>query len=311
MLGSERTRAFALLLAGLAVQFVLGAQTPQYPGGYVGSENCAKCHRDEARTFSKNPHSRTYAIGSEPPERRGCEGCHGPGADHYGDLLGIRVFRWLTPREVIDTCLECHVGDFSKAQIERSSHTLADIACTNCHSIHHSPEQRFLLAKPQADLCYSCHPSVRAQFSMPFKHRVNEGTVNCTDCHTPHGAAAPTWGMGLKPRMVDTRLGNEEPCLECHSDLRGPFAFEHPGVRIGGCESCHNPHGSMNSRLLRRPEVFLVCLECHNGAGSFGRQGDGITTQSATHDMTDTRYRDCTACHVRIHGSNSSPIFLR
>ena len=39
-----------------------------------------------------------------------------------------------------------------------------------------------------------------------------------------------------------------------------------------GCGSCHVPHGTANPRLLKRPVVFTLCLECHNGAGSFGRQ---------------------------------------
>jgi DmsE family decaheme c-type cytochrome len=117
--------------------------------------------------------------------------------------------------------------------------------------------------------------------------------------------------MGVRPRMVEQALGNEEPCMKCHSDKRGPFAFEHPAVRVDGCESCHMPHGSTNARLLRRPVVFTLCLECHNGAGNFGRQGDGIRLQSASHNMADPRFRNCTACHVRIHGSNSSEYFLR
>ena len=86
---------------------------------------------------------------------------------------------------------------------------------------------KFLLATQQTDLCYGCHANVRAQFSMPFKHRVNEGFMACTDCHNPHGAFAPTWRMASRPRMVDQALANEEPCLKCHSEKRGPFVFEH------------------------------------------------------------------------------------
>jgi hypothetical protein len=67
----------------------------------------------------------------------------------------------------------------------------------------------------------------------------------------------------------------------------------------------------MNKRLLRRPVVFSLCLECHNGLGNFGRSADGIPTQSGSHNMADPRYRNCTTCHVRIHGSNSSHLFLR
>jgi DmsE family decaheme c-type cytochrome len=117
--------------------------------------------------------------------------------------------------------------------------------------------------------------------------------------------------MGLRPRMVTTGLANEEPCLKCHTDKRGPFAFEHPAVRVDGCGICHSPHGSMNPRLLRRPAVFTLCLECHNGLGGFGRQGNGIKTQTVSHSMADPRYQSCTTCHVRIHGSNANSQFLR
>jgi DmsE family decaheme c-type cytochrome len=111
--------------------------------------------------------------------------------------------------------------------------------------------------------------------------------------------------------MVDAALANEEPCLKCHADKRGPFAFEHAAVRVDGCGSCHQPHGSMNARLLKRPATFPLCLECHNGASNFGRQGDGVQLQSSTHNMADPRYRNCTTCHVRIHGSNADARFLR
>ena len=185
------------------------------------------------------------------------------------------------------------------------------MVCSNCHSIHKAQTPKFLLARKQADLCYTCHGNVRAQFEMPVKHRVNEGVMQCSDCHNPHGTFAPTWRSGQRPRMVEQSAGNQEVCVRCHTDKRGPFVFEHPPVRVEGCESCHRPHGSMNTRLLTRPIVFAVCLECHNGAGNFGRQGDGIFPQIATHNMFDPKYRNCTTCHVRLHGSNSDPTFLR
>ncbi len=135
--------------------------------------------------------------------------------------------------------------------------------------------------------------------------------MECSDCHNPHGAFSPTWRMSQRPRMVQQALGNEEPCLKCHSDKRGPFVFEHAPVRVEGCETCHNPHGSTNAKLLRRPVVFTVCLECHNGADNFGTRNNGVPTQSSSHNMLDPRYQNCTTCHVRIHGSNGDPLFLR
>ena len=294
----------------LATGMVVAAEN-----SFVGSTVCRGCHPDVWMNFNKNPHFKSIASGDLPKASTGCEGCHGPGKNHVearGGKTSIGAFSLMNSRQVIDTCLTCHTRDLSRGNIRRSEHTLADVACNNCHSIHKpAGNARFLLAKRQADLCYGCHSTVRSQFAMPSKHRVNEGFIQCTDCHNPHGTAAPTWRAGIRPRMVDHALANEEPCLKCHSDKRGPFIFEHAAVRVEGCETCHNPHGSMNKKLLRRPTIMTVCLECHNGAGTFGRTNTGIITQSASHNLTDPRYQNCTTCHVRIHGSNSDRTFLR
>jgi DmsE family decaheme c-type cytochrome len=291
-------------------------QTPPNPTNpqYVGGAVCKTCHPDVWANFYKNPHYKSIAAGNEKPEKTGCEGCHGPGQAHVaarGGKATIIAFSELPPKKILDNCLTCHAKDVNRAEIRRSEHTQNDVVCTNCHSIHRSVSTKALLAKKQAILCYDCHGSVRAQFNMPSKHRVNEGVMTCTDCHNPHGTPAPTWRMSARPRMVDQANANEEPCLRCHTDKRGPFLFEHTAVRVDGCESCHFPHGSTNARLLKRPLLFTVCLECHNGGAGFGRSGEGIPTQSPSHNMADPRYRNCTTCHVRIHGSNADPQFLR
>jgi len=298
-----------LLVSILSAAGTVWAQT-----GYVGSNVCKTCHADIWFNFYKNPHYRSIASGSEPPERTGCEGCHGPGKAHVeargGKSTIPHAFSLMTPRQVMEDCLTCHASNFDKANIRRSEHTLADVACNSCHSIHHSPTPKYLLAKVQKDLCYGCHADIRSQFEMPSHHRVNEGFMNCTDCHNPHGVFAATWRMADRPRMVSQALTNEEACLKCHVDKRGPFVFEHPPVRIDGCETCHYPHGSMNGRLLRRPVVFTLCLECHNGGGN-GTRNSGVDIQSATHNLLDPKYQRCTTCHVRIHGSNIDVYFLR
>ncbi len=283
--------------------------------GYVGHLVCRGCHPDVWQNFYKNPHFKSVAAGNVAKELTGCEGCHGPGKQHVearGGKTTIRsAFSIMTPKAALDACLTCHSKDVSRHNIQRSAHTEANVVCNNCHSIHKPASQKSLLAAKQAELCGSCHASVKAQFSMPFKHRVNEGFMQCSDCHNPHGVQAATWRMGVRPRMVEHGQSNEEACLKCHSEKRGPFAFEHTAVRVDGCESCHAPHGSMNAKLLRRPTVATVCLECHNGTPGFGRTSAGIQTQTSSHNMADPRYQKCTVCHVRIHGSNADPRFLR
>lgn len=313
-----------LLLAGLAS---IGLSQPTPPKGaptmqnnaFVGSNACKKCHPDIWSTFYKNPHYKGLAAAVAPKEGEpltaaGCETCHGPGGAHVaagGGKPTIIAFSQLGPRETLNNCLRCHSETLARANIRRSAHTQNEVVCTSCHSVHKSPAPKFLLAKKQTELCYGCHANVRAQFSMPFKHRVNEGFMNCSDCHNPHGSPGPTWNMAARPRQMEQIGGNEEACLKCHSDKRGPFVFEHAAVRVEGCERCHFPHGSPNPRMLRRPVVFTMCLECHNGAGDFGRRTGGVIPQSPSHNMSDPRYQNCTTCHVRIHGSNSDARFLR
>jgi DmsE family decaheme c-type cytochrome len=281
---------------------------------YVGSDACKTCHAPLFNQFFRNPHYQSISSGKESPENTGCESCHGPGKAHidaHGGKATIIAFSEIGPEKTLNACLRCHSQTLSRANIRRSIHTQADVVCTNCHSVHNSKSPKFLLAKKQTELCYTCHASVKAQFSMPFKHRVNEGAMDCTDCHNPHGAFAASWRMGSRPHMVDQKEGNEEPCLKCHADKRGPFVYEHASVRVDGCETCHMPHGSSNPKMLKRPTIFTVCLECHNGGGNFGRNANGVVIQTSNHNMADPRYQNCTTCHARIHGSNADPFFFR
>src|SRR5262245_21403244 len=279
---------------------------------YVGSQACKDCHSDVTDAFYKNPHNKSIVSEKELPERSGCESCHGPGGQHIAAGQTMINFRSIPKEQVLDTCLKCHSQTLSRANIRRSSHTVNSIVCTNCHSVHSSPVPKNLLAKTQTNLCSDCHTNVRAQFSLPFKHRVNEGVMNCTDCHNPHGASQPTWAYAARPRNVDHSKANEEPCIKCHEDKRGPFVFEHSPVRVDGCRSYHVPHGSTNSRMLTRPVVFTLCLECHNGAGNLGRQAYGVKTQARTpHNMANPLFQNCTQCHVRIHGSNADLRYFR
>jgi DmsE family decaheme c-type cytochrome len=291
---------------GLLVLLALLAPSGLEAADYVGSNVCRTCHGSVYSSFSKNRHYRIAVSDDQAPGDPGCESCHGPGRAHVeagGGKTNLVAFSELSPSKIQEACLRCHGQTILSVNIRRSEHTLDDVVCTSCHSIHQSKTPKFLLARQQSELCYSCHSSVRAEFSLPFKHRVNEGSVQCSDCHDPHGSFAATWNVAARPRMAAQAEGNEEPCLKCHIDKRGPFLYEHEGVRVEGCETCHDAHGSVNARLVKRPAVFTLCLECHNGFG--------VSAAQSSHNLADPRYQRCTSCHARIHGSNSSELFLR
>jgi len=155
-----------------------------------------------------------------------------------------------------------------------------------------------MLKMNDPQLCISCHSEVKPAFSSPFHHKVLEGAMRCSDCHNPHG------GFELKQARLAT--GGDAACMKCHADKQGPFTYEHAPVKTEGCVACHTPHGSSNPRLLRYAAVNQLCLTCHSVAHDVG----AIEPAGPQHNQ-NAQYANCTACHVKIHGSRTSPVFFR
>jgi DmsE family decaheme c-type cytochrome len=262
------------------------------PPGYIGSDTCKVCHAENYASFEKTPHWKTTLDTRRGPQFQGCEACHGPGAEHVasgGDKSTIFIFKDHSPKEINDRCMTCHAGGTQHMNAINSVHTKNDVSCISCHSPHHAKEAEFLLVKTQPELCYSCHLQQKAQFEMPFHHRVNEGLVQCSDCHNPHGTVAA--------KQVRTSAAQDAVCFTCHADKRGPFVFEHEPVKVEGCESCHTPHGSPNPHMLKVSNVNLLCLSCHTTSFANAPGAPSFHNQAA-------QYQACTLCHTQVHGSN-------
>lgn len=267
------------------------------PGDYAGSDTCRSCHEEIYKKLERTPHWKTtYGTGAA----RGCEACHGPGKEHVeagGGKDKIFNFATAAPAESSQRCLSCHQYGAENANFTRSRHNTNGVSCTACHSTHHANERQFLLLQKEPDLCYNCHTESRQDFQRPFRHRVDQGLVRCTDCHDQHGAFV---GKALR-----TTAAQDQVCVKCHADKAGPFTFEHEPVKTEGCQWCHAPHGSSNPRLLKRASVNLLCLECHTLAQDAG--APGIPT---FHNQSQ-KYSACTLCHPTIHGSNFDAFFLK
>jgi DmsE family decaheme c-type cytochrome len=254
---------------------------------YIGSEACKECHPDLYEGFKKdNPHWRSILDPKVPPDKKGCESCHGAGERHAeSEGKGfIFSFKDKTARDRSEPCFKCHQKEKEFFQFNRGVHKLSAVGCNDCHQIHGTRVVKNLLKEKESDLCFSCHADVKSKFYLPTRHRVLEGALKCSDCHTPHGtrtrASLRTWNKF-----------NVDVCYKCHPEKRGPWVFEHLSVKAEGCTLCHTPHGSPNRFLLIRRDVRTVCLECH-GEPHFPRFS-------------------CVNCHTQIHGSNFSSRFFQ
>lgn len=293
-----------------AAAFVFSVSLFAAPPAYVGSQTCQVCHEDVFNAFQTNPHHVVESDSKRGWKDKGCESCHGPGSVHAesGSAADIRNPAKLRPAESARKCLNCHLNEPTHVGRIQSSHAKDEIACVSCHTMHKTPEE-FVRRKFSSinQQCAMCHIPAWAEFQRPFRHRLPEAAMSCVDCHNPHGS--------FRPKLLQTIAANEPGCFKCHGDKRGPFVFEHAPVRIEGCSSCHEPHGSANPRMLVRQEVRLACLECHANIGAPGAATNPSGTLGgvppAFHDLRNPRFRNCTICHVKIHGSNVSRALLR
>jgi predicted CXXCH cytochrome family protein len=227
-----------------------------------------------------------------------------------------------TSKENAAHCLLCHISSKQQDFFEHSTHVAHGLSCDQCHTSHlvaevkdlskgdnQSPQGHFyqvpqlpdevrwlhssLLKESEPTLCFGCHGTIQAQFSLPVHHRVPEGLIKCSDCHNPHGSM----------NRASLNRANFQSCLNCHQEKRGPYIYEHASVKVEGCTACHNPHGGTNRTLLVRREGRQLCLQCHTGFHS--------QSQVPHSRFSFQTSGECTRCHIAVHGSNLDPALLR
>jgi DmsE family decaheme c-type cytochrome len=266
------------------------------------SDTCVKCHEQTRQLIEiASPHQ----VGGRNDFQ--CTTCHDP----HGKI-----------RESSRTelCLTCHTGTPTAAW-HSTVHHLQGIRCTDCHDPHPNTHvqqhvdirhtnirrpQRLPMSVNDPDTCYTCHPQIYAQTLMPSHHPIFEGKMVCGSCHDPHGQAL---GLLTEPQL-------NLVCYKCHSEVQGPFVYEHPPV-TQDCSICHEPHGTVQNNLLRQPPTFL-CMRCHSGhrTGPTFHDSKLLPDIGTSPQLQKAFFTDCTQCHSQVHGSdvpspNNAHIFAR
>ncbi|MDD2790956.1 MAG: cytochrome c3 family protein [Sulfurimonas sp.] len=177
------------------------------------------------------------------------------------------------------TCYSCHQG---MLKTKNTHAPVSNWLCTECHNgkpgeynMDDGGASKYLAPDPIAETCGNCHDDVDTWQASKYGHgAVNDG--RCERCHNPHGSdnefflRKPIW----------------ELCVTCHAEKAdGKHVISSIGfgqTTTGGhptknrkdparpgrdltCTSCHNPHGSRGTMLLRMKGSlpFSVCSRCH------------------------------------------------
>jgi len=211
-------------------------------------------------------------------------------------------------------CYDCHTNIsriFPSSPHARLHFEGADVAgmagCESCHgpgskhiAVGGGRGQFIVNTGKDPSACLNCHLKTHAEFDLPQHHPVLEGKMNCAQCHDPHGMdiMKPTRGLAMARQ--------NETCAECHREQARPFVFEHEALREG-CTACHQPHGSINSKLLLERDNNL-CLKCHAQMQGPGVPAGEIFIGKAPH-AANLRMGSCwsAGCHTAVHGSNVEP----
>lgn len=263
----------------------------------VEARTCAQCHAEVVKSYGSNPHAQAPFTRDE----RGvtCADCHGPEKAHIesGGEKSKIFDPALAPSAQVDAmCLGCHQG--KHATFARSPHGRSAVGCFGCHSVHSAGAPKYLLKAGETELCFQCHAGVKPQFSMPSRHNVEEGLVECSDCHDPHGTP--------REERQGTNARQDSLCSNCHTETAGPFVFQHAVMETEGCTACHLPHGGQYPHLLVRADVSAICQLCHLPAPD-PKTGAHVAPAD-THALPS---QSCIDCHSDVHGSDTSIMLLK
>ncbi len=215
-------------------------------------------------------------------------------------------------------CAQCHdevsshFGSASHAKLGLKNAKGEDASCESCHgpgSIHvkvGGGKGSIVNPLKSPETCFQCHLDKRGQFQLPYTHPVLAGQVSCVDCHNVHS------GNAIRGTGADLEAQNET-CTKCHTQQKGPFIYSHDAMKEG-CVACHQPHGSVNQKMLVARDANL-CTRCHLMAPATPNSGIINLGNADAAGNHNSRLQQGTCwsagCHEAPHGSNVNSHFRR
>jgi DmsE family decaheme c-type cytochrome len=205
--------------------------------------------------------SASSGRGGAPPAKKGAAAQAVPAqpAPQPGDFVGQ------------DTCVVCHEDRNYKgtahALVSNTRSPVATHGCESCHGPGKAHAEsggdktkivnlKNLSPQRASETCTVCHD--RAKHALWAGSQHDQRNLSCLQCHSVHSPVGP---KQLKAKT------EPELCATCHRNIVNKTnRFSHMPVREEKmqCSSCHNPHGSTNTKLLKNgTTVDEACSVCH------------------------------------------------
>jgi predicted CXXCH cytochrome family protein len=194
-------------------------------------------------------------------------------------------------------CDGCHSVNYD---IATKAVTEWNVGCEQCHgagSTHAANPTRFNILNPAhqdfveaSDTCIQCH-SQGQPLNNPIAGKYYDWPVG--------------YHAGLKLsdfwRLEDHKLGEMTfthfPDGTAHKNRMQGNDFVQSLMYARGvtCFSCHDPHGSENDAMLRKP-ITEVCLSCHGPNTQNGPHA--LSIEAHTHHLPGSAGSQCVSCHM-------------
>ncbi|MEW6072967.1 MAG: cytochrome c3 family protein [Planctomycetota bacterium] len=247
------------------------------PRDFRGNCTAAECHDQYGQK----------GVVHDPVATGDCQECHVlvSGEDHRFQALPATV----------ELCASCH-GDVT-ADLKFAHGAVTGGACLVCHDPHASGRPGLMAGDPTG-ICLRCHVTMKEWVgTRTYTH--DPAVDDCLSCHDAHGGDNRMILLQAPPAL----------CIECHveiGDVVAEAAVSHDAVSTErSCVSCHEPHASDTEHLLLR-EPMDMCLTCHGQELDSGGKKIGDITlllERNSNHHGPIREKNCTACHVDVHGS--------